>query len=332
MSGALLHLVPDQPAHAGGVVPFATALAGALRERFDLPGRVVAVPQGGSCDLGSAGAVILHYANYGFARRGCPFALVDALERWRRDGALRRLLVVFHELYATGPPWRSSFWLSPLQRNLAIRLARRADAAVTSLVVYRETLARWRPDVTLLPVFSTVGEPADPPPLDRRPPRLVVLGAPGNRARVYDARARLAAACEALGIEEVVDVGPDAGVPLGPVAGRAVRRLGILASAEASRILLDSRAGALGYSPRFLAKSTVFAAYCAHGILPVCLPRRPEPGEVEAGRHFWMPGPAAGTGDAQVIASAAHAWYQGHSLRVHAARHRELLQQPAREP
>src|SRR5688572_26176134 len=57
--------------------------------------------------------VLLHYEGYGYANRGCPVWLVKALEQWRMANNRRKLVTMFHELYATGPPWTSSFWLSP---------------------------------------------------------------------------------------------------------------------------------------------------------------------------------------------------------------------------
>ena len=62
--------------------------------------------------------VILHYVNYGYQPRGVPFHLRDFARRLR--GKLRgRWLTAFHELYAFGPPWRSAFWLRPLQVKIA---------------------------------------------------------------------------------------------------------------------------------------------------------------------------------------------------------------------
>jgi hypothetical protein len=72
----------------------------------------------------SSATVLLHYVNYGYAKRGCPIWLVEGLERWRNTTVTRSLMTMFHEVYAFGfPPWTSSFWLSPLQRNLASRFS-----------------------------------------------------------------------------------------------------------------------------------------------------------------------------------------------------------------
>ncbi|MFZ4728709.1 MAG: glycosyltransferase family 1 protein, partial [Pseudanabaena sp.] len=68
--------------------------------------------------------VLLHYVGYGYAKRGCPVWLVDGIQRWKNLYPDRLLVTMFHELHASGtPPWTSSFWLSPLQKNLVTRLA-----------------------------------------------------------------------------------------------------------------------------------------------------------------------------------------------------------------
>ena len=79
-----------------------------------------------------AETVLLHYSGYGYAPRGAPLWLVEGLERWKEHRARRRLIVMFHETWASGLPWQSSFWLCPLQRWCVARIARLADAVVTN--------------------------------------------------------------------------------------------------------------------------------------------------------------------------------------------------------
>lgn len=79
-----------------------------------------------------------------------------------------------------------------------------------------------------------------------------------------------------------------------------------------SDLLLGSAAGFLAYPPPFLPKSTIFASYCAHGMLPVCA--------WHGGRLYWT-----GEGDPQEIASSAREWYSGHTLARQAERFRDLL-------
>jgi hypothetical protein len=317
----LLQVVPRLPPPAEGVGSYAISLQEAL-ESHGITTRFLTAMEGGLADrLAAAGedAVLLHYANYGYQRRGCPFPLPGALRRWRRGGG--RLVTVFHEVYATGPPWRSSFWTQPFQRRIAAAVARTSDALVTSLDLYvRRIGPAAAPGKTVVtPVFSTVGEPPVPPPLASRTRRMVLFGGRGTRARAYgELRGDLLAASRALGVEEIADVGPPLEGAEAPLDGLPVRRLGVLPPAEVSRLLLDSLAGFVAYPAYFLPKSTIFAAYCAHGVLPVQAWRRRSPAGGSPPR--WT-----GSGDPQTAASAAHAWYGGHTLARQAARLRDLL-------
>jgi hypothetical protein len=325
----LVQIVPHLPPTYEGVGAYAAALAGALggETRF-LVGDPAwsggesgarAVPARTAADLragiAEADTVFLHYANYGYQRRGCPEWLVAGLEGWRG-----RLVTLFHEVWASGPPWRSSFWLRPTQRRLAAALARRSEALATTLEVYAGRLRPWARgrEIAVLPVFSTVGEPAAAPPFAERARRLVVFGGAGVRSRTYGRfLPELAKAARALAVEEIWDVGPPLPVPAA-VGGVPLRPLGVLPAGEVSGILLASAAGFLAYPPPYLPKSTIFAAYCAHGLLPVCAWDRHPAGGVP----YWT---ADGAGDPPATAAAARGWYAGHALPIQAERFRGLL-------
>lgn len=337
-----VQIVPRLPPPFEGVGSYAMALAGALgvRERFVVGdpswrgtvGGARAVARRRAADLlaaleETAGPVLLHYAGYGYHARGCPLWLVNGLLRWRGGAPHRRLVTLFHEVWASGPPWRSSFWLLPLQRRLAAALIRASDALATSLPLYRTLLLPWAGgrEIAVMPVFSTVGEPAEVPPWGERTPRIVVFGGAGVRQRAYGPfLPALARAARELGAREICDVGP-AVAPPAEVGGVPIRALGPLPGAEVSALLLDSTAGFLAYPPAFLAKSTIFAAYCAHGVLPVCAwDHHPAEELPAAGQHYWD-GTPAGSGDFQSMAGAARAWYAGHSLERQADVFHRLL-------
>jgi hypothetical protein len=293
----LIQIVPHLPPAPEGVGGYAAALAVELRERLGVESRF-AIDAATAAGLGGS-TVLLHYANYGYQTRGCPVSLVHGLLSWKRSAAGRRLVTIFHEVYASGPPWRSSFWTSPLQRRLAAALARGGDGAVTSLELYAGLLKRLAPgvEVHVLPIFSTVGEPENVPPLSERSRTMVVFGGPGARDRAYgEQREALEAACQAWRIQEILDIGPALSSVPSNVGNIPVRTLGPLPASEVSRLLLGSFAGFLAYPSTFLGKSTIFAAYCAHGLLPV------------------QPGEKADPGVAQERATAAREWYLRHSL------------------
>lgn len=273
-------------------------------------------------------AVVLHYGGYGYAKRGCPVWLVTALERWRKENNERSLMTIFHELYATGPPWTSSFWLSPLQRNLTARLARLSDQSFTSLERYAQELSIMSPGTAPkthhLPVFSSIGEPQSPPPLKDRRRRLVVFGTRGRRLEVYRrSTANLNRICRALGIEEVLDIGQPINNEF--FTGLRVRSsvCGPLSNAAVSELLLDSIAGVIDYPAVILGKSTIVAAYCAHRVIPIVASYGDASSAdgLEATSHYWLTDVRTeqlNLDEGQEIADRALEWYRQHNLATHA--------------
>ena len=340
----LVQIVPALPPAFSGVGDFAVRLAGELLARHGVGTRFVVGDPGWSATgdaefpaspvaARTSGAllatleqnpVLLHYVNYGYAARGCPFWLADALERWkRRNPSRRRLIVLFHELYASGPPWTSVFWPNPFQRWIAVRMARVANARRITTTISRREMQRmfWRAaadlPVTVAPVFSTLGEPASLPPLAARERQVIVFGSRPVREEVYArASAGLEAFCARHGVGRVVDVGVpiSGGVRLG--GGIEVREAGALPAPEAGALFANSLAGYFNYPAPHLGKSTIFAAYCAHGMLPVTFPGNDAAQEgLLAGKHYLAGDDGAAF---ETVADAAHAWYRGHRLAVHA--------------
>lgn len=274
-------------------------------------------------------ALLLHYVGYGYQPRGIPTDLVAAFERASRELEGVRFGVMFHEVAAFGPPWRSSFWTRPLQVRLARRLLAAADGAVTSLGRYRELLVgrSGGRGVEVLPIPSTVGEPERVPAWGERSARLVVFGSAGVRARAWGReRPALEATVRGLGIEEVVDLGADAGAP-SSCGGAPVRALGVVAAERVSAELASARVGFVAYPPDYLDKSTIYGAYLAHGVLPVCAwsgPRGRAPGPDEA----WLRATGEGIeprAEHLAAANRAREAYSGRSMSRHAALWRALL-------
>jgi hypothetical protein len=271
--------------------------------------------------------VLLHYVGYGYAKRGAPVWLVKGLERWRTSHEEARLLTMFHEVYASGPLWTSSFWLSSLQKNLAARLARLSDSCLTSREGYAEILKELSRNkhrsIPTLPVFSNIGEPEQTPlPLKDRKRRLVIFGGRSNRARVYEnSLAALERVCRALAIEEIFDVGPPTDTLVSQINGVPLIQTGKRPATEISALLSDSVAGYFDYNTAFLAKSTIFAAYSAHGVIPISAPcENKSADDLEAGTHYWIAEPnktILSLADGQGIADNAYTWYQTHKLSEH---------------
>lgn len=282
-------MVPQTRSTNDGVSAFAAALA----ERFSRDGVVSELSEAFAAReespsdllrqapalrrLDPQDAVLVHYVGYGYHPRAVPRGLVRVVEGLCSTQGACRVGAIFHEVYASGPPWRSSFWLLPLQRKIARQLLRLAGSASTSLPIYRELLRRLarEREVELLPIPSTVGEPTTVPDWAERRDSLVVFGTSGVRERAYrQEREALAAAIVATGVDEVIDIG-DGEVAPTELAGVPVRRRGRLAPEEVGRALLAARFGFLAYPPDFLDKSTIFAAFVAHGLAPLVAWRGP---------------------------------------------------------
>jgi len=287
----------------------------------------------GSNDF-SAATVLLHYVNYGYAKRGCPIWLVKGLQRWRNTTVKPSLITMFHEVYAYGfPAWTSSFWLSPLQKRLASQLAQLSDRCFTSRKEYAALLYKLsqgkHSEISTFPVFSTVGEPKQVWALEKRDKKIVIFGSYAMRRNVYQkSSAELFHACQLLDIEEIIDIGPSIQLTLPTIGSIPIIEMGQLSAPEVSKILLHSLAGFFDYIPGYLAKSTIFAAYCSHGMLPISARYNPSQLDgIEAGKQYWIPEKSA-IGlplNLQAIANYAHAWYQAHQLSVQAKLFAEQL-------
>ena len=354
-------LLPRLPPVIDGVGDYALNLARQLREDFNIETRfVVGDPDWvGKTDIEgftisqvvdhsakallsllpsgyqSSTPVLLHYVGYGYAKRGCPVWLVKGLEHWKSRTIDARLVTMFHEVYASGPPWTSSFWLSPLQRDLAAHLARLSDRCLTSKQLYAELLYKLNPkncsQIPVLPVFSTVGEPTQVLSLAERSPQLVVFGGRASRIRVYqDSATTLVKVCQSLGIKKILDIGPPTGLNLSLMKEVTILEKGALPVSEISHILSHSLVGFLAYAPDFLAKSTIFAAYCAHGVLPINSDESGRSADgIEAGKYYWTPDttniPLRDLTAMQAIADNAYSWYQTHTLKAQAKVFAELV-------
>lgn len=276
-------------------------------------------------------AVLLQYVGYGYAKRGCPTWLLEGLKLWRLRMPAVPLLTMFHELYAFAPPWRSSFWLMLLQKEVAKQLARHSTSILTMRRYAFKIVSNWLKDpevkTKILPVFSTIGEPQKLSPLNGRLRRLIIFG--GNRRLIYRCLLRsLISAIELLNITEVSDIGPFAGVELSSINGVPVTQLGPLPADEISAIMVDSYAGFFDCPTHCLAKSSIFAAYSAHGLVPITHRYAGDDDELTVGTHYLVLDNIKETISEeylQSIAGSASHWYQSHNISMHAKVFAELI-------
>ncbi len=230
------------------------------------------------------------------------------------------MIGVFHELFATGYPWRSSFWFGPLQAYVTRRLWRLCDAAITTNTLYETQLRAWRradcPPIELLPVMSTVGEPETVAPFDERERTAIVFASAGVEKTLYvDCRAALEQAVASLAIERIIDIGGRSSEPPSSLGAATVTALGRLPASEISALMGAARYGFLSYDAARLGKSTVFASYAAHGLVPVCFGSQAVVSDgLAAGRDLLMsPSHALADEKGREIQISARNWYQEHS-------------------
>jgi hypothetical protein len=235
---------------------------------------------------------------------------------------------MFHELYASGPIWRSSFWTSPLQRWIAKSLASLSNHCFTNLTVNTRTLqrltARGENDFTVLPVFSNVGEPEQLPDWDDRKPRMIVFGSAPQRRRVYlEHRTDLEKACQVLELDEIVDIGAPLDIPQLSVR---VSQRGILPATEVSREMLAARTGFFAYPTAYLGKSGIFAAYAAHGLVPVTFKANQMKNEdgLQVDEHYFFANNLNGC-SAGKNGDNSYRWHQKHGTKEQAGSYARVI-------
>lgn len=347
-SSKILQIVPRLPPYSDGVGDYARLLAKQLSLSHHLETEFLAFRPGDKTPTKTDGflthrlfqhtadsflslvsheveAVLLHYSNFPYlqGKLDAPFWLVEALKTLAGRRNLP-LVVMYHELPTL--KWKRIRVLNPVQSIVSRRLSRLASAVVTDSHHFKMRLGKWTDaPVTCIPDFSTIGEPQAEQvrSLSQRRPRLVIFGG-SDRVRAYQPLDRLIETCEALGIEEICDVGMPQNIAAKRFGAIAFTEMGFQSAEAVRQLLLDSVAGFMDYSrfPGDLGKSSVFAAFCAHGVLPICTAYNPsEPDGIFAGKQYAIAGRALSTWSAQQrqnVASQASAWYGQHSLATNA--------------
>lgn len=232
--------------------------------------------------------IFIQYSNYPYllGKIDAPMWLVHGLMLLKQRG--KRIVVMFHEL----PTLRYRQIRCPnlLQRRVSRGLAAVADEVVTNNTAFQRTLTQWtQSPVHCVPNFSTIGEPSTVTPLWARTRSLVVFGS-SDRTRVYRNNTEtLNHICQTLGIDTLYDVGRPVNWEHQALAAKVVKT-GFLSAPEVSALMAQSLAGVFDYRrfPQNLAKSTVYAAYCAHGLLPICNGHGLKPQDDIVANHHYL--------------------------------------------
>jgi hypothetical protein len=348
----LIQVVPRMTPVRCGVSDGALLLAGELAAAFGIETAIAVVNSNEKCGLllpivycppeqlleaclslskGKPGNLLVHLSGYGYSADGAPALLAGALEHVKADGRFR-IAVFFHELYASGMPWTSAFWHSRRQKRAYRRIFEVCDLPITNARVFadwlnRQSVRQTTSPVRCMPVFSQAGEAQQHVPFADREPAMAVFGLGRTRQRVYKELGKLGDTLHHLGVEEILDIGPECGAP-GGVNGIPVKRMGVLAAAEIDRQFTQTAFGYLAYPPNCLAKSGVFAAYSAHGVIPVIAQHfREEFDGLRDGVHVLSPQTATNIAPRGLEESsiAGWRWYSGHRLHDHAAIYAQWL-------
>lgn len=216
--------------------------------------------------------IFLHFSNFGYDKRGTPSWLFHGLKKWLSNHSQVHLITFFHELYAMGPLWKSTFWFSILQRYVTRNFAKISKYCITNNSVYARWLLKNKKDadVLVLPVFSTIGEPLKVPNWSTRKKQAIVFGNKGQKELLYRENLRdLIYWLKLFNIETIIDIGSKPQINSAFLGTTPVSFLGIAPEEKISEILMDSQIGFINYSFGILAKSTIFSAYSSHGMLPI---------------------------------------------------------------
>jgi hypothetical protein len=355
MATHVLQIIPTPPNLGDGIGDYALLLAEQMLKDYDVithflvfrldvevDAAVNGFPMSGlndhSCQAFSSAlpegidAIILHLSQYPYFETnlrgtfgfGTPFWFPKTLKKAIKLRQLK-LIVMFDELPKLY--WRQTYLLNllnPIHKIVFRRVAEIASSVLTDNHRNKKILSSWidKP-VTLVPVFSTIGETSQVPLLADRQMRIIVFGG-SARSRIYNSQNsvdRLIQACHALGIKEICDVGSP--LNLQDVYNfRDIKFIekGYLSSQDIRQLLLTSIAGCLDYTPfpGELAKSSVFAAYCAYGVVPISTQYNPSEGDgIYVNKHYLNLDDleSFSLSTLQDISDNVQSWYQPRSLK-----------------
>ncbi|MDJ0728440.1 MAG: hypothetical protein QNJ33_00440 [Crocosphaera sp.] len=265
--------------------------------------------------------IILQYSNYPYlqGKLDIPFWLPRALDMIIQKYHLK-LLVMFHELPTL--KWKKLRLFHPLQCQVSRYLARIAHYLVTNNSQFQKIINNWsKKSVDCLPNFSTIGESEKLINLQKRKNQIVIFGTT-SRCKIYqNALPKLLKICKILDIQTIYDIGKSLELKQ-QYNFRDVNlvEMGFQPSEVIQEILLNSKYGCLDYShfPKNLAKSTVFAAFSAHGLVPFLTENNYSQSDgLQLNQHYLVLDEQFDDlekSKLESVANNAHQWYLNHTL------------------
>ena len=238
-----------------------------------------------SVQINGGDLVMLQLSVYGFHAKGVPVWLPGYLKDLKARGA--RIVTYFHELWVQWASVGSSaFWLSPLQYHVCKQVLAISDRAVFNAEwAYDWGKSRLSGASDYITTFSTIGEsPKESTPWRQRPDTLAVFGNAQARADAYHAIIQVTQH-QPLCFRgfDLLDLGKTSAAlnellaPDGPVRSRFSQTecTGAASPDQVQALLMSSKFGIFAASWGHASKSSVLAAYAAHGVCPVSIHSQP---------------------------------------------------------
>lgn len=265
--------------------------------------------------------VILHFSGYGYATRGLCFDLIKSIKEWKERNKERRLVTIFHEIYATGPIYRMSFWTYLPQKYLAKNLFKLSDVVLTTTRENSLTLSAFKPKkkIILSSVFSNIGEIKYNKSLYKRKEIAIIFGGIYQKKVLYKDislnQEKYLKLLNKLLIKKIVDVGPKIR-SLKEIGHIPIKSIGIKSKKFISKLLGDTKAGLIFYPVSQMPKSGIVASYIAHGVLIInfCKKKIVRNNEFVSGLHFISDIEEKNSRIYQKIANRANKLYKNNSI------------------
>ncbi len=220
--------------------------------------------------------IILHYSGYGYASRGLCFSLVKSLEKWKQNKSDRKLITIFHEIYATGPFYRMSFWTSLLQKYLAKKLFEMSNVSIVTSKQNKLILSSFdkKRKITYTNVFSNIGELKKNKKIEERKNIAIIFGNIFQKEILYEDillnKNKYENLLKKMSITQIIDIGPKIDISKSIFFKRInIKRIGIKSKRYISYLLKISKVGMVFYPVGQMTKSGIVAAYASHGLVIV---------------------------------------------------------------
>ncbi len=281
----MLFVVPDYRPKECGVSDHTDIIATAIRNSGETV-RIIVGPDAAKSEITNAGSnevVFIQAVLYGYHRYGLIAPLIKLAIKAKNCGL--RVATFFHELPSQFMPLRRSSVLVLPQNFLCQSLAKHSDFVFVNqargLQILRDAGGR---EPVYIPTWSNIKEADVDFDIHLRPNQIVVFGTPVKRERIYRKMLELGGPDVLFGRGFIIT---DIGNPFKfeVPSSWSIQRLGLVDGAVVGNALTAARFGLFTAPTGETSKSSVFASYCAYGVVPVnveqqnfCFPQDPRPG------------------------------------------------------